>query len=109
MQRTYLFVPPEEKADVQALGAHWDSDSKRWCIDAQQSATKFKRWLPCADDVAPNDDDVFTISSTEAYVATAKIACQNCGSDIQVICIFCEPALLPTNRSHSSPSQISGP
>ena len=29
VQRTYLFVPPEEKAEVQALGASWDADSKR--------------------------------------------------------------------------------
>jgi len=90
VQRTYLFVPPEETADVQALGAHWHSETKRWYIEAQDSATKFKRWMPSAHDDAPNDDEVFTISSTEAYVAAATTACQNCGSDIQVICIYCE-------------------
>jgi hypothetical protein len=29
MDRTYLFVPPEERAEVEALGARWDSTHKR--------------------------------------------------------------------------------
>src|ERR1700722_5141872 len=29
MDRIYLFVPPEEKAQVQSLGAQWDTASKR--------------------------------------------------------------------------------
>jgi hypothetical protein len=33
-QRTYLFVPPEEKLEAQALGAHWDDVTKRWYIQA---------------------------------------------------------------------------
>jgi Domain of unknown function (DUF5710) len=89
VQRTYLFVPPEEKADVQALGAHWDNESKRWYIDVSHSETKFARWLPDAD-IAQNDDETFTIDSSEAYVAAATTACQNCNSNIQAICIYRE-------------------
>jgi uncharacterized protein DUF5710 len=32
MNRTYLFVPPEEKSEVEALGAQWDTITKRWYV-----------------------------------------------------------------------------
>jgi len=89
VDRTYLFVPPEEKLDVQALGAHWDGDSKRWYIDYNQIAPKFARWLPAANE-ADADDDAFTISSSQAYVAATTTSCQRCNSNIEVICIHCE-------------------
>jgi len=71
VQRTYLFVPPEEKSEVQALGACWDADSKRWYIDSGEPSTKYSRWLP-----ATEHEEEFTITSTEAYVAAATTACK---------------------------------
>jgi len=85
MTRTYLFVPPEEKADAQALGAHWDADSKRWYIGSQEAPQRFSRWLPSAD-----EDEEFTIVSDQANVAAARIPCYRCQADIKVICIYCE-------------------
>jgi hypothetical protein len=83
--RTYLFVPPEEKAEVEALGAHWDAASKRWYIDSAELSAKCSRWLPDAE-----PDDEFIITSSDAYVAAATTACRRCHSPIQVICIHCE-------------------
>ena len=83
MEPTYLFVPPEENA-VQALGAHWDADTKRWYIGSDQEPATFSKWLPEAQ-----DDEEFTISSSQAYVAAATIPCQRCHSSIEVICIHC--------------------
>jgi len=90
VQRTYLYVPPEERLEVQALGAHWDGDSKRWYIDLDQTATNFARWLPSAKEVDVRDDEIFTIVSSHAYVASATTPCQRCASNIEVICIHCE-------------------
>jgi hypothetical protein len=90
VQRTYLFVSPEEKHEVQALGAHWDTDSKRWYIDSDQAGTKFAKWLPDANEADAQDEDRFTIASSQAYVAAATASCQRCNSNIEVICIHCE-------------------
>jgi hypothetical protein len=96
VQRTYLFVPPEEKAEVQALGASWDADSKRWYIDSREPISKYTRWLPEAE-----HDDEFTITSSEAYVAATTAPCQRCRSAIEVICIHCASGTVsgePLNR-----------
>jgi len=85
VQRTYLFVPPEEKSEVEALGARWDTDSKRWYIDSNEAPATFSRWLP---DEEP--DEEFTITSSESYVAAATTSCQRCHSCIEVICIHCD-------------------
>ena len=85
MERTYLFVLPEEKSEVQALGARWDADSKRWYIESNDASARFSRWLPEAE-----DDEEFTITSTQGYVAAAATLCQRCRSSIEVICIHCE-------------------
>jgi hypothetical protein len=89
VQRSYLFVPPEEKSEVQALGALWDTDSKRWYIDSGEPSAKYSRWLPDAE-----HDEEFTITSTEVYVAAATTACQRCHSAIKVICIHCESGMV---------------
>jgi hypothetical protein len=87
--RTYLFVPPEEKLEVQALGAHWDDASKCWYIDHDQIAGKFLKWLPDANE-SDADYEPFTIASSQAYVAATTTPCQRCNSNIEVICIHCE-------------------
>lgn len=84
LPRTYLYVPPEEKSEVQALGASWDADSKCWYVDADEASERFSRWLP------EGDDDEFAIISSHAYVAAAPTSCQRCRAPIQVICIHCE-------------------
>lgn len=86
LNRIYLFVPPEEKAEVQALGAQWDGDSKRWYIGADDIRAPFARWLPGA---ASDEDAEFTIVSNDAYVASAAVRCRQCGAGIEVICIHC--------------------
>jgi uncharacterized protein DUF5710 len=87
LDRTYLFVPPEEKADVQALGAQWDADSKRWYIGSDEARARFSRWLPGAE---TEEDEEFTIVSSEAFVASATVRCRQCGTSIEVICLHCE-------------------
>ena len=89
MDRTYLFVPPEEYAEVKALGAQWDTQSKRWYLGAEVAAAPFSRWLPYGD-----DDGVLTITSNAAYVAAAKIPCRECHAEIEVICIHCESGVV---------------
>jgi hypothetical protein len=83
MDRTYLFVPPEEKAEVQLLGAHWDDIAKCWYIGPDETPARFSRWL------SPEDDEGFNIASSQAYVAAATIPCQRCRASIEVICIYC--------------------
>lgn len=85
MDRTYLFVPPEEKAEVQSLGARWDDHIKCWYIGSEDPPAKFSRWL-----LPSEDEEEFTVSSSHAYVAVAIAPCQRCRSTIEVICIHCE-------------------
>jgi hypothetical protein len=85
MNRTYLFVPPEENAEVQALGALRDTQSKCWYIDSGQDPTRFSKWLPDAA-----EDEEFRIVADQAYVASATVPCLGCKRKIEIICIFCE-------------------
>jgi hypothetical protein len=85
VDRTYLFVPPEEKAEVEALGARWDGESMRWYIGSDEDPARFSEWLPGGE-----DDEEFSITSDQAYVASATTSCQECHSKIEVICIYCE-------------------
>lgn len=85
MHRTYLYVPPEEKTAVEAQGAKWDHETKRWYIEAQQPHFAFTRWL-LVDDEAPE----FNIISDRAFVAAAKFRCLECSRPTEVICIYCE-------------------
>ena len=82
MNRTYLFVPPEERSDVEALGATWDSDLKCWYVDGEPSSG-LARWS------SASDDEEFSIISNDAYVANAGITCPHCGQETGVICIHC--------------------
>jgi hypothetical protein len=88
MDRTYLFVPPEEYPELQLLGAHWDGISKRWYIGPDELPARFSKWL------SVEDDDGFNIASSQAYVAVATIPCQQCHADIEVICIYCESGIV---------------
>ena len=85
MQRTYLFVPPEEKSEVQALGARWDAESKRWYIGAEEAGAKYSRWLP-----RPQAAEEFNVSSSEAFIASATAACPRCRSPMEIISIYCD-------------------
>lgn len=85
MDRTYLFVPPEEKAEVQAAGAHWDERVKCWYIGTDDDPARFARWLDARD-----DENAFTIISDRAFVASATVPCSRCGQPTEVICIYCE-------------------
>ncbi|HEY6456773.1 MAG TPA: DUF5710 domain-containing protein [Steroidobacteraceae bacterium] len=87
--RTYLFVPPEESAEVEALGASWDRDAKCWYVASGEAPEKFVRWL--SDTLGPQgvDGKPYAIVSHEACVVTSTVACQHCGADIEVLCIHC--------------------
>jgi hypothetical protein len=84
MDRTYLFVPPEEKAEVEALGAHWDTALKCWYIIAGETSEKFSKWLSPFE-----EDEDLTIVSSEAFVAATTVRCHRCDTNIEVICIHC--------------------
>jgi hypothetical protein len=84
MDRAYLYVEPEEYAEVQALGAHWDSERKCWYINSDEEAARLSKWLTV------DEEDGFTITSSHAYVASANVSCPECHSTIEVICIHCE-------------------
>ena len=94
MERTYLFVPPEEYSEAQALGARWDAGSKRWYIEAHEPFERFSMWLPNAQ----ADEEFFSIASTEGYVAAATTSCRRCRSSIEVICIHCESGSVSGDR-----------
>jgi Domain of unknown function (DUF5710) len=85
MERVYLYVAPEEYAEVRALGASWDGDSKRWYIRSDVAPAPFARWLENDEQEAQ-----FGIVSDEAFVASTRTACVTCQGDIEVICIYCE-------------------
>jgi len=70
-------APPEESAQVQGLGAHWDAESKRWYIEAAEARDQFSRWLASSEAEADNEE--FSIVSSKAYVAPAMIQCRQCG------------------------------
>ena len=83
MDRTYLFVPPEEYPEVRLVGAHWDDTSKRWYIGPDETPARFSKWLSF------EDDEGFNIASSQAYVAATTIPCEQCRATIEVICIHC--------------------
>ncbi len=87
MNRTYLHVPPEEYAEVEALRAVWDDESKRWYIGIESNLKEFVRWRPPREDAGAFE---FTIVSDEAYVASARAPCVSCGTPIELVCIYCE-------------------
>jgi hypothetical protein len=84
MEKIYLYVPPEEYAEVKASGACWDDHSKRWYIGGDMESAAFSRWSGEAGEAE------FAITSDEALVATAHAACVKCHERIEVICVFCE-------------------
>jgi Domain of unknown function (DUF5710) len=90
MDRTYLFVAPEENAEVRSQGARWDDFSKRWYIGPDQALERFSRWLSTSEE----DDDGFTITSSDACVAAATISCGRCHADTAVICVYCETGIV---------------
>jgi hypothetical protein len=85
--RLYLEVPEADEAEAQALGARRDEKSGRWYIGFGRSEQDFSRWLP--QESPMDEDEEFTITSEEAYVAAATAPCQNCRAPIEVICIYC--------------------
>src|SRR5260370_11075187 len=85
MQRIFLYVPPEEYAEVKASGACWDDGSKRWYIQSDTAPASFSQWL--------GDEEVeaeFSFTSDDAFVACAQASCSRCHEKHEVICIYCE-------------------
>ena len=44
LEKTYIYVPYEDKDQVKALGARWDNDVKSWYVPEGIDITKFKAW-----------------------------------------------------------------
>ncbi len=84
MERIYLYVPPEEYAEVKASGACWDEHSKRWYVPQDRVSAAWSRWL------ADGYDAEFGFESEEAFVAAAQVSWSNCREKIEVICIYCQ-------------------
>jgi hypothetical protein len=82
MNRTYLFVPPEERAEVEQLGAQWDSANKRWFVEGALSSS-LKRWSSILE------EDEYSVISSDAYVASTDIPCPHCGQKTEVVAIYC--------------------
>jgi hypothetical protein len=89
MNRTYLFVPPEESSEVEALGAQWDTITKRWYVGSNEASAKFSRWLPSFEDEDDAENEELLIVSSEAFVAATTLICHRCRATIEVICIHC--------------------
>lgn len=85
MARTYLYVPPEESAEVARAGGHWDERLKCWYLEPGDDPGPFARWL--GTDHEPGE---LSIVSEQAHVAAATVPCSRCHRPIQVICIYCE-------------------
>jgi len=83
MERIYLYVPPEEYAEVKASGACWDEHSKRWYVPQGSVSATLSRWM------GDGDEAEFGIESEEAFIAAAQTSCTNCREKIEVICIHC--------------------
>lgn len=83
IERTYLYVPPEDFPDVQASGARWDHDSKRWYLPGHATPAAFSRWL-----AESSEESGFNIVSEKLFVASARMRCQHCEADIEVVCLF---------------------
>lgn len=43
-EATYLFVPPQDKAEAKELGAKWDAGLKRWHVPAKMDLAPFEKW-----------------------------------------------------------------
>lgn len=84
MDRTYLYVPPEESAAVRTLGAHWDERLKCWYIEPGDDPARFASWLGASHEVE------LAIVSGQASVAAATVRCCGCRRPIEVICVYCE-------------------
>lgn len=84
MDRTYLYVPPEEYAAVRSAGGHWDEQLKCWYLEPGEDAARFAQWLGV--DTEPPE---LAIISDEACVAAATVPCCQCGEPVEVICIHC--------------------
>jgi hypothetical protein len=87
--RTYLYVPTEEKAEVEALGASWDAGAKCWYIPEGETSAKFSRWLPDQEQPDGEGAEPYAVVSHEASVVATTVPCQHCRADIEVICIHC--------------------
>jgi len=83
MERIYLYVPPEEYAEVKASGAYWDEDSNRWYVPQDKASATLSRLI------GDGDDAEFGFESEEAFIAAAQVSCSNCREKIEVICIHC--------------------
>jgi hypothetical protein len=83
--RIYLYVSPDEYPRVEAAGARWDGESKRWYIPDGAMTPEFVRWS--GEDIGEPE---FGIVSEEAFVASAQVSCVECHQLTDVICIYCE-------------------
>jgi hypothetical protein len=95
--KTYLYVPFEENAQVKALGARWDFERKCWYIDDRLDPAPFDRWVNGRGEPEAREQE-YSIVSEQAYVASSKSRCWKCGASIEVVCIYCETGSVDGDR-----------
>ncbi len=91
--KTYLYVPFEENAQVKALGGRWDLERKCWYIEDRQDPVRFRRWLHGRGESTVLDES-YSIVSDRAYIASATTRCWRCGVSIGVVCIYCAAGIV---------------
>ncbi|WP_416761847.1 exodeoxyribonuclease VII large subunit [Roseateles sp. So40a] len=57
-ERTYLNSKYEERAQVKALGARWDSELRKWYVPSELDLAPFSAWLPAAAVSSPAHSQV---------------------------------------------------
>jgi Domain of unknown function (DUF5710) len=87
LDHLYLRVPPGDRKEVETLRARWDPDHLCWYLEPGDDRTRFSKWLPRE---YSREDEEFSITSEQAFVASTTIPCQKCASAIEVVCVFCE-------------------
>ena len=75
LEKTYLFVPIEQKDEAKALGAKWDAELKSWYVPEGMDLTKFKAWEkpPIQNYVNPQQEFADFLNAMGANVNASDI------------------------------------
>jgi len=95
--RTYLYVPFEERAQARALGARWDFQRKCWYIGALEDPGPYRRWMD-REDAASSGEHEYSIVSDQARIALTRARCWKCRTSAKVACIYCHSGWVDGDR-----------
>lgn len=80
--RIVLEVPFSEKDQVKALGAKWNGQLKKWCINSQHNISHFQKWLPTSQ----HKGGKITLKHG-IYLLHSWERCYKCGAIADVFCL----------------------